>query len=135
MDALRIRMPPWQSLYKRRKEVLLDIKLSEKALKELFICVENSNGVVEDPEHEKPSTVVETMEEAAPIAEGLDLLCGFVDKVVTVVKKSVPVAKVVAEEVADFVKCITDISSALQVVVMCATLAEMGMEMKCGTVQ
>ena len=135
MDAVRIRISPWQLLYKRTKEVLLDSKLSEKALKELFICVEKSNGIAEDPGHENPFAFVETTEEVTPIAEGLDLMCGFVETVATVVKKSVPVVKDVAEEVADFAKCITVVGSALQVVVMCGTLAEMGMEMKRGTVE
>ena len=135
MDAVRIRISPWQLLYKRTKDVLLDSKLSDKALKELFVCVEKSNGIVEDLGHEKPSALVETIEEVAPIAVGLDLLCGFVETVATVVKKNVPVVKDVAEEVADFAKCITVVSSALQVVMMCSILAEMGMEMKRGTAE
>ena len=135
MDAVRIRMSPWQLLHKRMKEILLDTKLSGKALKALFVCAEKSNGTVKDHDHEEPSTFVETLEERASVAEGLDLLCGFVETVATVVKKSVPVAKDVAEEVADFAKCVTVVSSALQVVVICATLAEMGTEMKRGTIE
>ena len=45
-------------------------------------------------------------------------------------RRCVPVAKDFAEEVADFAKCIPIVSSALQVVVMCASKAETGMQMK-----
>ena len=126
MDAVRICMSPWQLLHKRMKELLIDRKLSDEALKELFNCVEKSNGIVEDPEREEPSRLVEMMEEGAPIAEGLNFLSGFVETVAAVVKKSVPVAKDVAEGVADFAKCINVVSSALQVVAMCATLRKWG---------
>ena len=130
MDAVRIRISPWQLLYKRMKEVLIYGKLSDQALNGLFAYVEKSKRPVENYEHETSCTFAEAVEEAAPIAEGLNVLSGFVETVATVVKKSVPIAKDVAEEVADLAKCVTVVSSALQVVVICASLAEMGMEMK-----
>ena len=70
------------------------------------------------------------MEEGGPIAEVLNLLSGFVETVATVVKRCVPVAKNVAEEVADFAKCVAVESSVLQVVLICASFAEVGMEIK-----
>ena len=45
-------------------------------------------------------------------------------------KRCLPVAKYFAEEVVDFAKCVPVVNSALQVVVMCASLAEMEMEME-----
>ena len=41
-----------------------------------------------------------------------------------------PVAKDFAEEVADFAKFVPVVNSALQVVMMCASKAEMGMQVK-----
>ena len=41
-----------------------------------------------------------------------------------------PVAKDFAEEVADFARCVPVVNSALQVVVMCASKAETGTQMK-----
>ena len=45
-------------------------------------------------------------------------------------KRCVPVAKDFAEEVTDFAKCVPVINSASEVVVMCASKAETGMQMK-----
>ena len=135
MNVVRIRISPWQLLHRRMKELLLDARLSDKALKALFVTAEKSYGTILSCVHKEPSTFVEAVEEGAPVAEGLNLLSGIVETASTVVKKSVPLAKDVAEEVADFAKCVTIVSSALQVVVMCASLAEMGIEMKRGTVE
>lgn len=44
--------------------------------------------------------------------------------------RSKPAAKEVAEEVTDFAKCVSVVGSAVEVVVMFATLTEMGTEMK-----
>ena len=62
------------------------------------------------------------------------MLSGFVETVATVVKRRLSVAKDFAEEFTDFTKCVPVVNSALQVVVMCASLTEMGMEMKCAKV-
>ena len=68
------------------KEVLLDEKVSDKALKALFVCAEKSSGPIENREHETSCTLVEEIEERAPTAEGLNLLTGFVETVATGVK-------------------------------------------------
>ena len=73
MDALRVRISPWQLLYRRIKEGLLDEKMCDKQLKALFVCAENSSGLVENFEHETSCTFVQEMEEGVPIAEGLNL--------------------------------------------------------------
>ena len=135
MEAVRILIAPWQLLHKRMKEVLLDPELSAKALKALSICAGEKPGAAEHHDRLEHCIFVDTMEKGAAIAEGVNFLCGYVETVATVVKKSVPVAKDVAEEVADFAKCVSIVGSAVQVVVMCATLAEMGMEMKRGKVE
>ena len=132
MEAVRMLITPWQLLHIRMKEVMLDPELSAKELKALSICAEMKPGAAEHHSCEEPHAFMATMEKAAPIAEGVNLLCGYVETVATVLKKSVPVAKDVAEKVADFAKCFSVVGSAVQVAVMCATLAEMGMEMKRG---
>ena len=38
MDAVRIRISPWQLVYKRTKEIFLDENLSNKVLKVLLVC-------------------------------------------------------------------------------------------------
>ena len=135
VDAVRILISPWQLLHKRMKEVLVDPNLSDKALKALSICTGKKSGTVEDHCRDEPSTFVRMMEEGAPITERVNLFCGYVETIATIIKKSVPAAKDMAEEVADYAKCVSVVGSALQVVVMCATLAEMGMEMKRGKVE
>ena len=54
----------------------------------------------------------------------------MVDTVATTVKRGKQVAKDVAEEFADFAKCVTVLSSALQVALICASLTETRMEVK-----
>ena len=131
MDALRIRISQWQLLYRRMKAALLDEIVSDKQPKALFVCAEKSSGPVENFEHETSCTFVKEMEEGAPIAEGLNLLSGFVETVASVVKRFVPIAKDFAEDFAGFAKCIPVVNSALQLVVMCASKAETGMQMMC----
>ena len=104
-------------------------------LKALFGCAEKSCGPDENCEDVTSYTFVEETEEGASIAEGLNLLSGFVETVATVVKMCLPVAKDFPEEVVDFAKCVPVVNPALQVVVMWASLAEMGMEMKCARVE
>ena len=53
------------------------------------------------------------------------MLSRFVETVATVVKSCISIAK----DVAEFAKCFPVVSSALKVVVTCASLAETGMEM------
>ena len=132
MDSLsvRIRISPWQLLYRRMKKVLLDENMADKVLKEQFVCAEKSSGPIETCEHETSCMFVEEMEKGVPIAEIFNLLSGFVETVATAGKRCVRVAKDVAEEVADFAKCVTVLSSALQVVLMCASFTETGMEIK-----
>ena len=48
MEQVRIRVSPWQLLYRRMKEAKGDGKLSDKMLKDLFGCAENSTGTAED---------------------------------------------------------------------------------------
>ena len=109
--------------------------MTDKALKALFVCAEESFGPVESCEHRTSCTSVEEMGQGAPIVEGLNLLSGFVETVDTVVITCLPVATDFAEEVVDFAKCVPVVNSALQVVVMCAWLAETGMEIKCAKVE
>ena len=73
MDALRIRISPWQLLYERMKDVLLDEKVFDKALKAIFVRAEKSSGPVENSEHDTSCTFVEEMEEGAPLADVLNL--------------------------------------------------------------
>ena len=125
MDAARIRISPCQLqlqllLYRRMKEVLMDEKVSGKALKALFVCAEKNSGPVENCELETSYTFVEEIEEGVPIADDMNLLCGFVETVASVMKRCMPVAKDVAKEIADIAKCVPVVSSVLQVVVMCA---------------
>lgn len=61
---------------------------------------------------------------------GLTYLSGFVETVATFLKKTTSLVQNAAEEVADFGKCVIIVSSAFQVCVLCAKLADMGMEMK-----
>ena len=70
------------------------------------------------------------MEEGARIAEVFYLFSVFVKTVGIFVRRCLPVAKDFAEEIADFAKGVTVVSSALQVVVMCVSKAETRMEMK-----
>ena len=91
---------------------------------------EKSSGPVETCEHETSRMFVAEMEGGVPIAAVLNLLSEFVETVAISVERCVRVAKDVAEEVADFAKCVTVLSSALQVVLMCASLTETGMEIK-----
>ena len=61
------------------------------------------------------------MEEGILIANDMKLLCGFVETVASVIKRCMPVAKDGAKKIADFAKCVPVVSSALQVVVVCAS--------------
>ena len=88
------------------------------------------SGPVENQEHETSCTFVEEMEEGAPIAEVLNLLSGFAESISIFVRRFVPVAKYYAEEIADYAKCVSVVTSALQVVAMCDSKAETRMEMK-----
>ena len=83
-----------------KEEELLYEELSDKVLKPQLMCAEKSTRTVENCELESSYTLVEEMEEGAPIAEDLNLLPGFVETVVTVVTRCVPVAKDVVEEFA-----------------------------------
>ena len=129
MDAVRIRISPWQLLHKRIEEILIDGKLSDQTLNALFACAEKSRRPIENSEHENSCTFVESVEKSGPLANTVKILSGFVETVATGLKKNVPIVKDVDQEVADFAKCITVVNSTLQVVVICASLAEMGMEM------
>ena len=68
------------------------------------------------------------MEEGALIAEGLNLLSEFVETIGIFVRRCVPLAKDYANEIADYAKCVTFVSSDLQVVT-CVSKAETRMEM------
>ena len=99
----------------------MNVKLSDKAPKTLFVCAEKSSRPVENCELETLCTFVEEMKEGAPIANDMNLLCGFVETVASVMKRCVTVGKDVAEEIANIAKCVPVVSSALQVVVTCAS--------------
>ena len=130
MDAVRTRISPWQLLHKRTKEVLIDGKYSDQTLNGLFACKDKSRRPVENRPHESSCAFVEGVKKIVPIAIAVKVLSGFVETVGTVVKKNVPIVEDVVEEVADFAECVTVVSSALQLVVVCASLVETGMEMK-----
>ena len=70
------------------KEVLLDEKLCDKARKGLFVCAEKSSLLIQNCEHETSCTFVEEIEEGTLIAEGLNMLSGFVETVSIVEKRS-----------------------------------------------
>ena len=61
MNAVRIRISPWQLLYRRMKEVLLNEMLTNKVLKALFVCAQKSSGPVENCDHETSCTFDEVM--------------------------------------------------------------------------
>ena len=87
------------------KDVLLDEKLFDNALKALFVRAEKSFGPVENCEHKTSRTFVEEVDEGTPKAKGLNLLPRFVETVATVVRRCVSIEKDFAQEVADFAKC------------------------------
>ena len=120
MDAARIRISPKQ-LYRRMKEVLMAEKLSDEALKAVIVFAEKSSRPVENCELETSCTFVVEMEEVDPIADDMNLLSVFVETVDSVMKRCMPVAKDIAKKIADIAKCVPVVSSAFQMVVMCAS--------------
>ena len=65
---------PWQLLHRLIKVALLDSKLSDKVLKNLFNCVGNSTVTVEDHAHQKSSPSMDVFEEGAQ-RECVDWVC------------------------------------------------------------
>ena len=70
------------------KEVFLDEKLSDKVLKALFVFAKKSSGLVENCDHGTSCTFTEEMEEEMRVGEVLNLLSGFAEAVVTIVKRA-----------------------------------------------
>ena len=126
MDAVRIRISPWQLVYRRIKENPSMRSWLKSAESAISLC----SGPVENWKHETSCIFVEETVEGAPIAEVLNLLSGSVETVGIFVRRCLPVAKDYAEEIADYAKCVTVVNSALQEVAMCASKAETRMEMK-----
>ena len=101
------------------KEALHDSKLSDRVLKDLFNCVEKGTVAVEDHAHQKYSPSSDVLEEGE---KGVNVLTGFVQAVSTIVKKmvddSAPVVSKVAQDVNEYAKCVTFVSSIVQVIVI-----------------
>lgn len=133
MNVVRIRICPWQALYHRFKNGLLDKNLARAVLCSLTGDSNVKHDV--DEEHGPPkssSTIVEKIQQVKLLPETVDKLSGLAQTVATVVKTSAPAVKDTAQAVADVFKCVTIVSSLFQAVVLCATLVEMGCEMQRG---
>ena len=96
MGAVRIRISPWQLLYTRIKKVLLDEKMCDQALNALLPCAKRMRPV-ENHVYKNSCTLVEAVEDGAPIAKGLNVLSGFVETVAIVAKRCVAIARDVVE--------------------------------------
>ena len=136
MEQVRIRVAPWELLYRRMKEAMRDGKLSGKVLKDLFGCAENSTGTAEDHASAKSFPFVDVLEEGG---KGLNALTGFLQAAATIVKKSAENSAAalsqgvqVVQDVTEYVKCVTIVSSVVQTLVIATKLAELYTEMKRG---
>lgn len=133
MNAVRFRICSWRILYSRFKSELLDKSLSPEVLRSIA-GVRKGVKRVDDAriESQSPSEAVDKVERWKILPEAVEKLSGFADTVATVVKTSATAVKDTAEVIADVCKCVTIESSAFQVVVLCATLVETGIDMNRG---
>lgn len=133
MNAVRIRICPWQVLYRRFKDELLDKTLSQEVLCAITGAskVKQNDGKDRTPRL-SPTEIVGQIEHARKLPETVDKLPGLAQKAATVVKTSAPALKDTAQALADVSKFVTIVSSTFQAVVLCTTLVEMAMKMKRG---
>ena len=136
MEQVRIRVSPWQLLYRRMKEAIRNGKLSEKVLKDMFGSAENSLGTAEDHASAKSFPLVDALEKGE---KRVNVLTGFLQAAATIVKNSlendeaaVNQAAEIAQDVNEYVKGVTIVSSVVQILVITTKLAELYTETKRG---
>ena len=129
IEQVRIRMSPWQLLYRRMKEAIRDGKLSWKMLKDMFGRAKNSPVTAEDHASAKSFPLVDALEEGG---KGVNVPTEFLQAAATIVKKSlennevaVTQAAEIAQDVNEYVKGVTIVSSVEQILVIATKLAEL----------
>ena len=98
IEQVRIRMSPWQLLYRRLKEAIRVGKLSEKMFKDLFGRAKNSPVTAEDDASVKSFPLVDELEEGG---KGVNVLTEFLQAAATIMKKSLENSEVAVTQAAE----------------------------------
>ena len=132
LNAVRVRICPWQALYYQFKRQLSNRSLSLEAFG--LVAQESEGKKLHIHDRQLPSEIVGRFQEVLLLPEAVNNLSAFVGNVATVAKTSSTATsfKENFEAVANVAKCVTIVGSAFQVAILCATLVDMGIEMKRG---
>lgn len=117
VEAVRVRVSPWQLLFSRFKNEL-EVSLADEVLREIFTMSEKES-VHADRGH----------------VDRANIIADFIRNIAKSAKANVPFVKEGSEATADVTRCVYVVMSAFTSAVICTSLVETFMEIKRGTAE